>query len=93
MYASRFVGWKLATSLAEADVSVPLLTAIRKRQPTADLIHHTDRGNQYADTHYRVILRRGGLRDSMSRPDNAYIGVLLRSPQQMMSLSSSSNSF
>ena len=49
-----------------------LHSAIRSRQPPADLIHHTDRGGQYAGKKYRGVLRRAGMAQSMSDADNCY---------------------
>jgi transposase InsO family protein len=47
-----------------------LVMAIRRRQPPEGLIHHSDRGVQYAGTDYQAILARHGLRCSMSRRGN-----------------------
>ena len=46
------VGWHLLNSMTEDLVIPVLLAAIRERQSDADLIHHTDRGGQYARTRY-----------------------------------------
>ena len=68
-FSRRIVGWNLADSLTEVLVIPVLHAAIRERQPAGDLIHHTDRGGQYASTRYREILRRANIRQSMSRAD------------------------
>ena len=47
-----------------------LLMAIRRRQPPRGLVHHSDRGVQYASGPYQAILVRHGLRCSMSRRGN-----------------------
>ncbi len=47
-----------------------LLMAIRRRQPPRGLLHHSDRGGQYASEPYQAILARHGLRCSMSRRGN-----------------------
>ena len=44
----------------------------RPCQPKPGLIHHTDRGGQYASTKYRAVLRRAEIAQSMSRADNCY---------------------
>jgi transposase InsO family protein len=49
------------------------------RQPKAGLVHHTDRGGQYAGKEYRAVLRRAGMRQSMSRADNCYDNALMES--------------
>ncbi len=43
------------------------------------MIHHTDRGGQYAGSRYRAILRRADARQSMSRPDNCYDNAFMES--------------
>ncbi len=44
LYSRRIVGWEFSESMKEALVLSSLRSAIRSRQPPADLIHHTDRG-------------------------------------------------
>lgn len=46
--------------------------AISDRQPPLDLIHHGDRGGQYAGHEYRAVLRRAAMRQSMRRAANCY---------------------
>ena len=53
--------------------------AIRERQPLVELIHHTDRGGQYASNRYRAVLRRAGMRQSMSRAGNVYDNAFMES--------------
>ena len=48
-----------------------LRAAIALRRPQPGLIHHSDRGGQYAGAEYRAVLARAGMPQSMSRPDNA----------------------
>ena len=43
------------------------------------MIHHTDRGGQYAGTRYRAVLRRALMRQSMSRADNVYDNAFMES--------------
>ena len=78
-FSRRIIGWNLADSMTE-DLVIPVLrAAIRERQPAGDLIHHTDRGGQYASTRYREILRRANIRQSMSRADNCYDNAFMES--------------
>jgi transposase InsO family protein len=77
---SRYVvGWHLAETMTEDLVLAALTMAIRARQPPPDLIHHTDRGGQYAGTRYRAVLRRAVVRQSMSRADNVYDNAFMES--------------
>jgi transposase InsO family protein len=56
-----------------------LQDAIRARQPPAGLVHHSDRGGQYASRRYRAILRRGEILQSMSGADNCYDNAFMES--------------
>jgi len=75
----KIIGWELAESMAEDLTLSALHSAIRQRQPTADLIHHSDRGGQYAGTNYRAVLRRAHIRQSMSRAGNCYDNAFMES--------------
>lgn len=78
-YSRMIVGWSLGNSMTDALTAHALTIAMRRRQPAADLIHHTDRGGQYASHRYRGILRRAGLRQSMSRAGNCYDNAFIES--------------
>jgi putative transposase len=66
----EIVGWSMAGHLRADLACDALLMAIRGRQPPRGLIHHSDRGVQYASEPYQAILARHGLRCSMSRRGN-----------------------
>ena len=53
--------------------------AIALRNPRAGLLHHTDRGGQYAGDAYRRVLERAEICQSMSRPDNCYDNAFMES--------------
>jgi putative transposase len=78
-YSRNIVGWKLDETMTEALTLAALKMAIRDRQPPARLVHHTDRGGQYAGSRYRAVLRRAGMRQSMSRADNVYDNAFMES--------------
>jgi transposase InsO family protein len=78
-FSRYIVGWHLAETMTEDLVLAALTMAIRARQPPPRLIHHTDRGGQYAGTRYRGVLRRAFMRQSMSRPDNVYDNAFMES--------------
>ena len=64
------VGWGMADHLgAELCVDAPVM-ALQRRRPEAGLIHHSDRGVQYAAGPYRQVLKRHGIEQSMSRRGN-----------------------
>ena len=75
----RVVGW--ATSrLLERDVVVQALRqALALRQPARGLLHHSDRGTQYASLDYQALLAARGLRCSMSRRGNCYDNAVAES--------------
>jgi transposase InsO family protein len=79
LYSRRIVGWELGTNMKEFLVLSALRLAIADRQPDADLIHHTDRGGQYAGNGYRRVLGRARMRQSMSRADNCYDNAFMES--------------
>ena len=79
LYSRRIVGWALRSDMKEPLVLGSLRSAIASRQPAADLIHHTDRGGQYAGNQYRGVLHRARMRQSMSRADNCYDNAFMES--------------
>jgi transposase InsO family protein len=70
MATREIVGWSMADSLRADLACDALLMAIRRRRPPRGLLHHADRGAQYASEPYQAILARHGLRCSMSRRGN-----------------------
>ena len=75
----RIVGWEYGTSMSEKLVLGALRRAIQERQPTAGLIHHTDRGGQYASHRYRDVLRRSAMPQSMSAAESCYDNAFMES--------------
>lgn len=78
-YSRRIVGWSLAETMDETLVIKSLRMAIRERQPPSNLIHHTDRGGQYASKKYRAILKRSSMQQSMSRAGDCYDNAFMES--------------
>ncbi|MCX6362469.1 MAG: IS3 family transposase [Armatimonadetes bacterium] len=71
-HSRKVVGWSLSRSLT-ADVALTALQrAIDDRRPPAGLVHHSDRGTQYACGAYSKLLRDHQITPSMSRPANPY---------------------
>jgi transposase InsO family protein len=75
----RIVGWELRANLKEPLVLAALRSAIGGRRPGVELIHHTDRGGQYAGNQYRRVLERARMLQSMSRAGNCYNNALMES--------------
>lgn len=72
LYSRRIVGWALSDRLTADLVAGALRMAIERRRPAAGLLHHSDRGCQYASESFRRLLAAHGLVCSMSRRGNAY---------------------
>jgi putative transposase len=73
------VGWAMGESL-QTELSVTALRmALRRRQPKPGLLHHTDRGVQYAATDYRELLAAHQVTASMSRRANCYDNAVAES--------------
>jgi putative transposase len=71
-YSRKVVGWALERTLAASLTVAALEQAIEQRQPPPGLVHHSDRGLQYASEEYAKVLRMHGIVPSMSRPANPY---------------------
>lgn len=71
-FSRKVVGWTLDRSLASRLVISALEQAIATRQPPPGLVHHSDRGVQYASADYVKLLQEHHMIPSMSRPANPY---------------------
>jgi putative transposase len=72
LYSRRIVGWAMADHLRAGLALAALRMAISAQRPSAGLIHHSDRGVQYASADYRKLMQSAGLRASMSRKGDCY---------------------
>ena len=66
----EIVGWSMADHLRADLCTDALVMALQRRRPEPGLIHHSDRGVQYAAEPYRKVLKRHGIKQSMSRRGN-----------------------
>ena len=71
-YSRKVVGWALERTLAASLPVAALQRAIAQRQPPPGLVHHSDRGLQYASEEYVQVLCLHSIVPSMSRPANPY---------------------
>lgn len=71
-FSRKIVGWNLAPKLTTELALTALRNAIDSRKPAPGLIHHSDRGVQYASVAYVDTLLQHGIIPSMSRPGNPY---------------------
>ena len=72
MFSRKVVGWALDRTLRAKLPTAALENAIAERKPSPGLVHHSDRGVQYASGDYVKILREHHMIPSMSRPANPY---------------------
>jgi len=71
-FSRRVIGWALGRTL-EAQLALSALRmALRQRHPGPGLVHHSDRGVQYASYDYTDLLKEHKIRISMSRKGNPY---------------------
>ncbi len=71
-FSRKVVGWALDRTLATRLPKAALERAIAERQPPPGLVHHSDRGVQYASDEYVQVLQDHQMIPSMSRPANPY---------------------
>jgi putative transposase len=71
VYSRKVVGWSMANHLKSELVAAALEMAIRRRNPSAGLIHHGDRGAQYTALSFGKRLEQCGIVASMSRVGSA----------------------
>jgi transposase InsO family protein len=71
-FSRKVVGWALDRTLANRLTISALEQAIAQRRPRPGLVHHSDRGLQYARGEYVAVLEKFGIVASMSRPANPY---------------------
>lgn len=79
LYSRRVVGWALRRSLNRELAISALKQALSCRRPPRGLVHHTDRGSQYASAEYRDLLDGHGALCSMSAAGNCYDNAVAES--------------
>jgi len=79
LFSRLIIVWNLQDTMKEGLVLSCLQPAIKTREPRPGLIHHSDRGGQYAGRAYRRLLAQWQIKQSMSRPDNCYDNAFLES--------------
>ena len=81
LFSRKLVGWSMSDDLKASGVAEALQMAVARRRPGPDagLLHHSDRGVQYACARYRALLAEHGIACSMSRPGNCYDNALAES--------------
>jgi len=75
----RVVGWAMRPTLEQALAVEALAMALTHRQPAAGLLHHSDRGAQYAGDAYQALLAAHRVRSSMSRAGDCWDNAVAES--------------
>lgn len=79
LYSRRIVGWSLGTSLETSLVTEALSRAQRERRPAPGLLHHSDRGTQYASSAFQALLAQLKITPSMSGLAHCYDNAAMES--------------
>lgn len=79
LFNRQVVGWSMSEHIDEQLVESALRMALLRRQPEPGLLHHSDRGSQYAASDYRQVLSDWGVTVSMSRKGNCYDNAVIES--------------
>ncbi len=79
LFSRKVVGWSISSRMKAAIVCDALTMAIWQRRPKAGLIHHSDRGSQYASHAFRKLLKKHGIQGSMSRKGDCWDNAVVES--------------
>jgi putative transposase len=78
-YSRRLIGWAMGSEHDSELVKQALRMALVVRRPGAGLVHHSDRGSEYASKSYQEILHQYNIQISMSRKGDCYDNALIES--------------
>jgi putative transposase len=78
-YSRKIVGWAMGEHHDTSLVEAALQMALQSRHPGAGLIHHSDRGSEYASSRYQTLLQQRGIQASMSRKGDCYDNAMMES--------------
>lgn len=79
LFSRKFVGWAMADTMTTELVAQALQMALHTRKPGTELLHHSDRGAQYASHAYQALLKAHHIQVSMSRTGNCYDNAVMES--------------
>ena len=79
LYSRKVVGWSMSSRMKAQLVCDAMEMAIWQRRPQAGLIHHSDRGSQYASKSFRKLLEKHGFKGSMSRKGDCWDNAVVES--------------
>ena len=75
----KIIGLSMGERLSQDLASAALKDAVQRQKPPEGLIHHSDRGRQYASYAYQALLKDNGITASMSRSGNCYDNAYMES--------------
>ncbi len=79
LFSRRVVGWALSERLERGVALDALGMALKGRRPAGGMLHHSDRGSQYASQEYQQLLAAHGILSSMSRSGNCWDNAVAES--------------
>ncbi len=79
LFSRRVVGWAMSETIDTQLALGALEMALAQREPGAGLLHHSDRGTQYASAEYQLLLQRRGIQSSMSRVGDCWDNAVAES--------------
>lgn len=79
LYSRQIIGWAMDSTMTKQLAMDAFKQAIGRRNPPQGLIHHSDRGSQYASKEYQKLLKKYGCIPSMSRKGNCYDNACMES--------------
>jgi putative transposase len=79
LYSRLIVGWSMQSTMTAQLASDAMLMAIWRRRPSAELLHHSDRGSQYSSDQFQQLLAAHGVICSMSRSGNCWDNAAMES--------------
>jgi len=79
LFSRQVVGWSMDERITKELTLSALRMGLRRRNPPEGLLHHSDRGSQYAATAYRKLLEARGAVCSMSRKGNCWDNAVVES--------------
>lgn len=78
-YSRKILGYAFSNRLESSLICQALIKAIGRNKLPRELLHHSDRGSQYASFRYRTLLKSLDITQSMSRAGNCYDNALVES--------------
>jgi putative transposase len=79
LFSRRVIGWSMSDTLDASLVVRALEMALGQRKPSAELIHHSDQGKEYANRDFRTLLSEHRITASMSRKGNCWDNAVAES--------------